>query len=137
EIREQRPRGIVVNLGSGRDAQAQVLAAATVHVLVRAVLAVGRVIFGLVAVVEQSRKPLVHYQDDAAAIAAVTARRTALGHELLAPKRDRAIAPVPRAHVDAGLVYEHGDPERVPKPPRDGTRRAKPAAPHAVIHADC
>ncbi len=87
---------------------------------------VGRLELALVAEIEQRREPLVDDQHDAAAVAAVAAGGAALGDELLAPKRDRALAAVARAHADDDLIDEvHG---RCPclRPDRAGRVRRRP-----------
>ena len=49
----------------------------------------------------------VRDEHDVATLAPVAAVGSALRHELLAPKRQRAVAAAPRLHVDASLVVEH------------------------------
>ena len=50
----------------------------------------------------------VDHRDDVAAGTAVTAVRAPLGHVLLAPEAERAVAAAPRLHLDAGAIREHG-----------------------------
>jgi hypothetical protein len=49
----------------------------------------------------------VRDEHDVAAGAAVAAVRAALGHVLLPPEAERAVAPATRLHVDAGAIREH------------------------------
>ena len=109
KIGQQRAVGLVEDLRAGRDAQHEILAGAPVLVLVGARLAGGRGVFLLVAKVEQRGQAAVDDQHDAAAVAAVAARGAALGDELLAPERDRALAAVAGADADVSLIDElHG-----------------------------
>ena len=49
-------------------------------------------------------------QDDIAAVAAVTAVGAALGHVLLAPEADAAVAAAAALDIDRGSVGEHREP---------------------------
>jgi hypothetical protein len=60
----------------------------------------------MVAECEERRDVPVGAQDDVAALAAITAVGSALGHVRLAPERDRARATVPAAQVHLHLVDE-------------------------------
>ena len=63
--------------------------------------------FAIVAVAQQRVVVRVGFQDDAAARAAVAARRAAARHVLLAPERDAAVAAVAGLYVNFGFVNKH------------------------------
>ena len=109
QVADQLAGFVVEHLGAGRHAQDHVLAAAAVPILVRAGLPRGGLELALVAKVEQRRQPAVDDQHDAGAVAAVSPRGAALGNELFAPERDRALAAITRLNADYCFVDEmHG-----------------------------
>jgi len=113
QIREQLAALVVVHHGPGRNPQHDVGTPPAVPVLAAAALAGRRAVLVPVAKVEQGRQPLVHLEDDAAAIGAVAAGRPALRNELLAPPGHGAVAAVPAPDADARLIDEssHTTPE--------------------------
>src|SRR5204863_1994689 len=103
QIGQQLVGVVVEDLRPGRHAQDQIDARAAVHVLVAAALTGLRRVLAVVTKVEQGRQAAVDPEHDAAAIAPVAARRSALGDELLAAKRDRAVAA--RAGPDPNMRF--------------------------------
>ena len=63
--------------------------------------------FAIVAVAQQRVVVRIRFEVDAAAMAAVAARRSAARHEFFAAKRDAAVSAVAGLHVDFGFVNEH------------------------------
>ena len=106
QIRQQLRSRVVVHHGAGGHAQDHVLAALAVAILVRTALARWRPVFVAIAKVEQRGQSFVHFEDHAAAVAAVAARGSALWDVLLSAKGDRAIAAVTAVDADARLVDE-------------------------------
>src|SRR5699024_8499831 len=87
----------------------EVLTALAVLLLAHAALATRGLEAPLVAEVDQGVEILIGLQPDAAAVAAVTAIRSALGNELLPPETHAAIAALAGGYGDFGFVYEfHG-----------------------------
>ena len=108
QIADEHAGRRVEHLRPGGNPQHDVLPAPTVLVLVGARLPDGAVL-APVPEVEQGRQPAVDDQNDAGPVATVAARRSPLGDELLATKRDRAVAAAAGAHTDCHLVDEvHG-----------------------------
>ena len=63
--------------------------------------------FAIVAVAEQRIVVRIRFQVNAAAVAAVAARRPAARHKFLAAERNAAVAAVAGLNVDFGFVNEH------------------------------
>ena len=63
--------------------------------------------FAVVAVAQQRVVVRIRFQVNAAAMAAVAARRSAARHEFFAAKRDAAVPAVAGLHVDFGFVNKH------------------------------
>jgi hypothetical protein len=63
--------------------------------------------FAIVAVAQQRVVVRIRFEVDAAAVAAVAARRTAARHEFFAAERDAAVSAVAGLHVDFGFVDKY------------------------------
>ena len=63
--------------------------------------------FAIVAVAQQRVVVRIRFEVDAAAMAAVAARRPAARHEFFAAERDAAVSAVAGLHVDFGFINEH------------------------------
>src|SRR5258707_429018 len=70
--------------------------------------------FAVVAIAQQGVVVGMGFDEDAAAVAAVSAGRPAARNEFLAPKRNAAVAAIAGLHQYFCFVYEHGrnSPER-------------------------
>src|SRR4029079_12938123 len=84
-----------------------VFAGMSIHALAKALFPILGDQTGLVKLLDQVVEVVAGFQDDAAPAAAVAPARTALGHKILAMKRDCAFASVPRPGVNFYLVDEH------------------------------
>src|SRR5258706_5986742 len=110
EVGEQR--AVLLDEGAHRHAQHYVLAAAPVLVGAAADVAVLSAVDAREAVVDQGVDIAVRDRPDAAATAAVAARRPAARHELFAPERGAAVAALAGVDLDPCFVDEfHEDPE--------------------------
>src|ERR1700719_5047928 len=63
--------------------------------------------FAIVAVAQQRVVMRIRFEVDAAAMAAVSARRPASRHEFFATERDAAVSAVAGLYVDFGFIDEH------------------------------
>ena len=71
--------------------------------------AVARAVFALETEVEQRGQPLVGFEEDVAAVAAIAARRAAARHELLSAESHRARPAVAGLHANFRFVDELQD----------------------------
>src|SRR5437870_12312148 len=79
-------------------------------------------VFRIESEVNQGVVALAGFHDDVAALAAITAGRSAARNELLVAKRKTAIAAIAGLHPNFGFVNEHGstEPSCAGPPPRRG-----------------
>src|SRR5262249_51896197 len=93
-IRRLHARGGVEDQGADRHFERETGAARAVLILVAAVLAALRLVVAAILEVEQRREVGVGNDEDAPAVAAIAARRSAAWYTILAPERGGAIAAV-------------------------------------------
>src|SRR6185437_3680303 len=109
QIGQHRLPVVGEHLGAERHLDHDVLRAGAGPVRAGAVAALRGAEVLRVAEVDQGVQVLRGLEDDVAALAAVAAVRSAELDELLPPERDHAIAAIPGAQIDLGLVKEfHG-----------------------------
>src|ERR1043165_465020 len=106
EVDEQLARFLVVDHRADGDAEAQIRTGRAVLILVAAILAALGLVVPLVLVVEQRRQVRVGDDDDAASVAAVTARWATARHTILAAHGGGSVAAVASFDVDDGFVDE-------------------------------
>ena len=104
EVRERRARLLVEDNRARRHAHDEVVALMAVLLLAAAGLAVARDETRRVFEIEQGGEALVHFENNVAAAAAITARRSAEGPELFAQKCDRAVTAFAGLYIDSGFV---------------------------------
>src|SRR6266511_315638 len=118
EITQQFARVAVGDHGAKRHLENRVGSALAVLVGALAVLAALGGVMALVVKVQEGRDGRIGLEDDAAAVAAVAAVRTASGNELLATEAHASGSPVSTLDEDVDLVNEHGEDRkrRQPRP---------------------
>lgn len=104
--------GLIVDDCPNRDRQNNVASVASFPVTPFAVAsAFGRVL-GVVAEVEQGVVMIARFENDVASATSVSARRTALGHELFPAKGQAAIAAIAGLDSNANFIDKHAAPVR-------------------------
>src|SRR5215831_12650150 len=104
EIVDQRLAVLVEHLRADRHLQHDRLAVGAMAVLAHAVDAALGLEVLLIAVVDQRVQPVDNLDDDVATAAAIAARRSAELDELLAAKRNAAVAAVAGPDIDLSFI---------------------------------
>src|SRR2546427_751620 len=100
----------VVNDGSKRDLEDEIITARAVTVRSLTVLAALGVVVAPVVIVEERRQRGIGFEPDAPAVAAISAVGTAARDVLLAAEADAAGAPIAALDENIDLVDEHTHP---------------------------
>jgi hypothetical protein len=115
------PGFVIVHNRSDGNLQKDVATVASGFVRTFAVASAFRAVFGIEAEVHQRVVALAGFHGHVAAFAAITARRTAAGDELLPTKGHAAIAAVSRLDPNFRLIDKHAvNRERKQKPRPEG-----------------
>src|ERR1043166_8058764 len=97
----------VENDRSNRHLQQNVFSFASGFIRAFAMPSALRLVLRIESKMNQRVMTLARFHDDVAALAAISARRTAARNKLLPSKGNAAISPIPRFHANCGLINEH------------------------------
>ncbi len=125
QVTEQLAGFGLVHEGTDRHLDDQVLPGFTTAVVAASVFTTLGNELALMPEIDQRVDAAVGFQQHAAAVAAVTAVRSAHGNVFLAPETDTAIAAVTGTHIDFRLIYEFHTANR--NQTRHGSHTTTPA----------